>query len=97
MTRKNLSHHLSSNLNNNYLFNKNESEIDYNIKRAKLLEIKELKGFNNEPGVLEYQVSVDFDFKKFITADDGVWPRFVILKKETEKSGWRIDSVGTGP
>ena len=63
MTRKNLSYHLSSNLNNNYLFNKNESEIDYNIKRAKLLEIKELKGFNNEPGVLEYQVNVDFDFK----------------------------------
>jgi hypothetical protein len=30
------------------------------------LEIKELKGFNNEPGVLEYQVKVDFDFKKLI-------------------------------
>jgi hypothetical protein len=97
MTRKNLSQHLSTNMNNQYLFNKDEDKIDYNINSAKLLEIKELKGFNNEPGVLEYQVKVDFDFKKLITADDGVWPRFVILKKESEKSGWRIDGVGTGP
>ena len=97
MTRKNLSQHLSTNMNNQYLFNKDEDKIDYNINSAKLLEIKELKGFNNEPGVLEYQIKVDFDFKKLITADDGVWPRFVILKKESEKSGWRIDGVGTGP
>lgn len=55
------------------------------------------KGPKHEPGVLEYQIKVDFDFKKLITADDGVWPRFIILKKESEKSGWRIDGVGTGP
>lgn len=97
MTRKNLSQHLSTNMDNQYLFNKDEDKIDYNINSAKLLEIKELKRFQNEPGVLEYQVKVDFDFKKLITADDGVWPRFVILKKESEKSGWRIDGVGTGP
>ena len=96
MTRRSLSQELSSNLNNQYLFNKKD-KIDYNINSAKLLEIKELKGFHDEPGVLEYQVKVDFDFKKLITADDGVWPRFVILKKESEKSGWRIDAVGTGP
>ncbi len=35
--------------------------------------------------------------KIVVLADDGVWPRFVILKKESEKSGWRIDGVGTGP
>lgn len=96
MTRRSLSQELSSNLNNQYLFN-TKDKIDYNINSAKLLEIKELKGFQNEPGVLEYQVKVDFDFKKLITANDGVWPRFVILKKESEKSGWRIDGVGTGP
>ncbi|TZE82101.1 DUF4829 domain-containing protein [Calorimonas adulescens] len=72
-------------------------KLTINIKSAKLLEIKELKGFQNEPGVLEYQVKVDYDFKKLITADDGIWPRFVILKKESEKSGWRMEGVGTGP
>lgn len=97
ITRKSLSQQLSSNLNNQYLFNKDEDKIDYNIKSAKLLEIKEFKGIQNEPGVLEYQVKVDFDFKKLITSDDGIWPRFVILKKESEKSGWRIDAIGTGP
>ncbi|MDI6600933.1 MAG: DUF4829 domain-containing protein [Thermoanaerobacteraceae bacterium] len=66
------------------------------MKSAKLLEIKELKGFQNEPGVLEYQVKVDFDFKKLITADDGIGTRFIILKKESEKSGWRMEGVSTG-
>lgn len=96
MTRKNLSSILSSNLDNRYLIN-NYQEIDYNINSAKLLEIKKFTGFENEPGILEYQVTVDFDFKKLITADDGVQPRFVIVKKESEKSGWRIAGIGTGP
>ncbi|MGI6776463.1 MAG: DUF4829 domain-containing protein [Acetivibrionales bacterium] len=97
MTRKSLSQQLSSNMNNQYLFNRDENKIDYNIKSAKLLETKEFKGIQNEPEVLEYMVEVDFDFVKPITSDDGIQPRFVILKKESEKSGWRIDGVGTGP
>lgn len=97
MTRRNLAQHLSSNMNNQYLFNKDENKIDYNVNRAKLMEIKEWKGSHNEPEVLVYQAAVDFDFKKPITSDDGIWPRFVMLKKESEKSGWRIDGIGTGP
>ncbi|HHY90465.1 MAG TPA: DUF4829 domain-containing protein, partial [Clostridiales bacterium] len=75
----------------------NEDKIDYNVRSAKLLEIKECKGMDNEPGVLEYQVQVDFDFKKSIISDGGVWTRFVLLKRESEKSGWRIDGIGKGP
>lgn len=96
MTRKNLLKTLSTNLDNRYLF-KNEDKIDYNVRSAKLLEIKECKGMDNEPGVLEYQVQVDFDFKKSIISDGGVWTRFVLLKRESEKSGWRIDGIGKGP
>jgi hypothetical protein len=98
MTRKSLSKLLASNMDNSkYLFNKDADKIDYNINSAKLLEIRELKEFNDVPGVLEYQVKVNYDFVKPIISDDGVWTRFVILKKESEKSGWRIDGVGTGP
>lgn len=93
LTRRNLSQHLSSNLNNQYLFNKDEN-VDYNLKKAKLLEIKE---FQAEPDWLGYQVNVDFDFKQPITADDGIAPRFIKMKQESEKSGWRIDDIGTGP
>jgi len=95
MTRRMLSEELSRNLDNNYLYNR-DKEVNYNINSAKLLEIKQLKGFANEQGVLEYQVMVDFDFVIPVTSEDGVWPRFVRLKKESEKSGWRIDSIGTG-
>ena len=93
LTRKNLCRHLSSNLNNQYLFN-NDGKFDYNIKSAKLVEIKE---FQNKSDILQYMVNVDFDFKKTITSDDGVAPRFITIKKESEKSGWRIESIGTGP
>ncbi len=31
------------------------------------------------------------------TSSNGVQLRFIILKKESEKSGWRIQSEGTGP
>jgi len=97
-TRKNLLQLLSANMDNNYLFNRDSDRtIDYNIRSVKLLDIKELEGLSNEPGVLEYRVDAYFDFKKAITSDDGVWPRFVVLKKETEMSGWRIDGIGTGP
>jgi len=97
MTRKNLIQNLSINMDNNYLFNKDSDKTDYNIKRVKLLDIKKLDSLSDEPRMLEYQVNAYFDFKKAITSDDGVWPRFVILKKETIKSGWRIDGIGTGP
>lgn len=95
MTRKNLSKDLSRNMDNQYLFNR-EDEIDYNINSAKLLEV-EMEEIKNEPGVLLYCAMVDFDFKVPYVQADGVRPRFVFLKKESEKSGWRIDSIGTGP
>ena len=45
MTRKNLLKTLSTNLDNRYLF-KNEDKIDYNVRGAKLLEIKEARNDN---------------------------------------------------
>lgn len=97
MTRKNLCQELSCNMNNRYLFNKYETKPDYNIKSAKLLNIKKLKNFDDEPNMIEYQVEVDFDFIEPVTSDDGIGQRFILMKKETDKSGWRIDGIGTGP
>lgn len=96
MSRSHLCQELSSNLNNRELYNKEKSK-DYNIKSVKLLKISKMEGMENGPGTLEFAVEADFDFKKVITADDGIWPRFVIVRKESEKSGWRIEGVGTGP
>lgn len=62
-----------------------------------LLSIKQMDNIKNPEGILEYVVQVDFDFKKVITSENGVGIRFVIMKKETEKSGWRIIGIGTGP
>jgi hypothetical protein len=44
-----------------------------------------------------YEVAIDFKFKKEITASSVMQSRFVILKKESDKIGWRIQSEGNGP
>lgn len=98
LTRKYLSNYLSSNMDNNNLFNKGfNDDGEQNTKSAKFIKLREMKDRINPDGVVEYEATVNFRFKKVITSDDGVQSRFVILKKESEKSGWRIDSIGTGP
>lgn len=97
ITRKNLCRYLSSNMNNQYLFNKEKDVANQNIRSAELLEINEFGDMDNGGEALEYEVLADFKFIEPITSENGVFPRFVIMRKETEKSGWRIDDIGTGP
>ncbi len=101
MSRKYISDFLAMNMNNNNLFNKDFKNAyvdgDQNVKSVKLIKIRNMKGIDNPAGVVEYEATIDFRFKKVITSDDGVQSRFIMLKKESEKSGWRIESIGTGP
>lgn len=95
-TRENLIELLSINMNNYYLYNSEDSE-DYNIKSAKLLKLEKVKPIDNSKDTLEYLATIDFDYKRVMVEDDGVHPRFIILKKEVPKLGWRISGIGTGP
>jgi beta-lactamase regulating signal transducer with metallopeptidase domain len=101
MTRSNLCGYLFANMDNNLLFNSGSegvfSDGYSNVKSVKLIDISELKDIENPDGVIEYNVTVDFHFRKVITTENGVQPRFVLLEKETGKGGWRISGVGTGP
>jgi len=98
MTRKNLCSYLAMNMDNNKLFNDGfeDAFLDGkdNIKKAKLIKLSDLKGMENPEGSIRYDVTVDFRFKKFITSSDGIQPRSLILKKESQKSGWRIKREG---
>jgi hypothetical protein len=47
--------------------------------------------------VIEFNVTLDMDFKNNIVSDDGINTRFVTLVKETPDSPWKIDGIGTGP
>ena len=101
MTRSSLCRYLFVNMDNNLLYNSDSagavSDGYSNINSAKLIDMSEMKDMENPDGIIEYQVTVDFKFKKVITSESGVKPRFVSLIKETEKGGWRISGVGTGP
>ncbi|KLU64137.1 hypothetical protein DEAC_c39520 [Desulfosporosinus acididurans] len=101
LTRQNLCHYLSVNMDNNLLFNKgfNNAYADgeQNVKSAKFINLQEVSGLGNPEGTVEYAVTIYFKFKQEITSNSGKQTRFIILKKETAKSGWRIDSEGTGP
>ena len=101
LTRQNLCRYLASNMDNNVLFNKDYSTVfgdgDQNVKSAKLIDLEEMKEIDNPEGITKYVVTIDFEFNKEITSCNGKQPRFIILKKESDRSGWRIDSEGTGP
>lgn len=100
-TRENICDYLAMNMDNNKLINKGYDDVysdgSTNVKSAKFIDLKELTDMDNPNGTVEYSVTIDFKFKKEITSSDGIQSRFIILKKESEKSGWRIQSEGTGP
>ena len=101
LTRRNLSRYLSANMDNNYLYNQSYTEAfpdgETELKDVKLLEISETTGWTNPDRIMEFGVTVDYGFSFFARSENGVQRRFVILKKETPRSGWRIDGIGTGP
>lgn len=101
ITRKNICDYLAMNMDNNLLINEgfNDADLDgpANVESAKIIDLREISTINNPKGTKEYEVIIDFKFKKEITSSNGKQPRFIILKKESTKSGWRIESQGTGP
>ncbi|MCX7745840.1 MAG: DUF4829 domain-containing protein [Clostridia bacterium] len=101
MTRKNACSYLVMNMNNNRLINEGfkSAYMDgaQNVKSVKLIKLDELRGMDNPKGTLKYEATADFSFKKVITSNNGIQSRFILLKKESEKSGWRISEAGTGP
>ncbi|MCR4436562.1 MAG: DUF4829 domain-containing protein [Clostridiales bacterium] len=94
-------------MNNKYV--KKASNIKYDIhdgdKTVKLNAILNLINHGNK--TIDFQVDlkpseqvIKDTFKKSFdinVTDSGIQPRFIILKKESEKSGWRIQGEGTGP
>jgi len=62
-----------------------------------VLSVRELKDEPGAPDTRRYAVEVDLRFKKLITMDNGRRVLFFTLKKETERTGWRIAEIGTGP
>jgi hypothetical protein len=101
LTRQNICNYLGTNMDNNLLTNQGFNDVfmddEHNIESAKFIELRKIDVSGNHEGTVEYEVTIDYKFKKEITSSNGKQPRFIILKKETEKSGWRIQSEGTGP
>jgi len=101
MTRQNLCDYLAVNMDNNQLINEGfkNAYIDgeQNVKSAKLIGLREMSVAGNSKNIVEYEVTIDYEFYKELTSSSGTQPRFVILRKESDKSGWRIQSEGTGP
>lgn len=103
MTRQNVCDYLSMNMDNNLLTNAGfdnafvNTDGPQNIKSAKLISLHETSGAGNPVGNVEYDVTVYLKFNKEVVSSNGIQSRFIILKKESDKSGWRIQSEGTGP
>lgn len=96
---------LFANMDNNTLhnpdFEDDEADGFSNIIGAEVLSIETLPrgsfGRNDPPGARLYQVEVDLKVRQPVTYDSGPQPRFILMVRETPATGWRIESVGTGP
>ncbi len=93
-TKSNIGLDLSANMSNRELYNKKADDYFDNIKSVKLLKIEKLDEKNPNPEILRYRASADYKFKKAITHEDGILPYTVFMKKESEKSGWKIEDIG---
>jgi len=102
-TRESLTGYLFANMDNNWLYNTSyeSGSLDgmENIRRAKVLTIKELKEPLEPvaPETRRYAVEVDLRFRKAVTMESGRHVLFFNLKRETEQTGWRLAYIGTGP
>lgn len=100
-TRERLTGYLFMNMDNNWVYNASyeSGSMDglENIRQARVLAVRELKDEPGAPDTRRYAVEVDLRFKKVITMDNGRRVLFFTLKKETERTGWRIAEIGTGP
>ncbi|NTV89162.1 MAG: DUF4829 domain-containing protein [Clostridiales bacterium] len=101
MTRQNSCDYLSMNMDNKLLMN---SDFDSayaglggnNVKSVKIISLKEIEISGSQDNTVEYEVILDYRFRKLITSESGEQPRFIIMKKESERSGWRIQGEETG-
>lgn len=75
MTRRNLCSYLAMNMDNNKLFNDGFKgayvDGEQNVVSAKFVKVREVKGMDNPEGVIEYEATVNFKFKKVITSNIG--------------------------
>lgn len=101
MTRQNICSYLAMNMDNNQLINKDFSDayVDgaQNVKSSQLINLQRGNVAGNPQGTVEYAATINLQFYKTITSNSGIQTRFIILKKESDQSGWRIQSEGTGP
>ena len=97
MTRNHLCMYLSINMDNNELYNPPGASMDYqNVESAKLISLRKVELKDNSGGTITYEAKVDVVFKDLTIENNGVYTRFICLKKETLQSGWRIEEIGTG-
>ena len=93
-TKSNINLDLSANMSNIELYNKKADDYYNNIKSVSLLGIKRLNNENMDSNILKYQANAEYKYKKVMTHEDGVLPYTVFMRKESERSGWKIEDIG---
>lgn len=96
LPRNNIVRYLSTNMDNNDLYNRNEAAATDNIKSAELVKMEKTKASIDKNDVMEYNVTISVKFVKFMVEDDGDVFRIIKLKKEGPKGAWKIYSMATG-
>ncbi len=104
-SRSHLLVYIASNMDDRRLYNdgfgEDRGEGLANFISVKLIEVERAEEFERaEIGYGDaqcYQVTVEQHRRVVAGGPDGLFPYFVVMKRETPETGWRIYSIGTGP
>lgn len=100
-SRRTLTHYLFANMDNELLYNPGFGDEEVtgwsNIISAQVMEMHKLNPPDSAENQVSYEVKVELQVKEEITFKSGVQTLFITLKRESAESGWRIESIGTGP
>ena len=100
-SRRTLTGYLFANMDNELLYNPNFGDEEAtgwsNILSAQVTEMHKLNPPDSEENQVSYQVKVELQVKEEITFKSGLQTLFLTLKRESADTGWRIESISTGP
>jgi len=96
-TRNYMAEQLFFNCPSDQLYRQKLDNFESCIKKVTIISVERMQDDPSLKGSIEYLVMADYRWKGDVYEHDGRHPRYFVLKKETSRSGWRIESLGTGP
>ena len=95
-TRSYMAAQLFSNKRRNVLYEEKLDSFETCIRKVKLISVAPVPPDPSLKGALVFSTYADYKWKGEVYVRDGEHLRYLVLRQETPRTGWRIESICTG-